>query len=139
MLRITSKLLLLAVVLNGCVSGQLVGKIPPIENDRFAIVHIVRPSGFAGCVGRITIQLDNMDLYYLACGEHLIIKVSAEKPVIVSETTSVVPDRFEFDPEVGKHYYFEHVCTVGACSLQKTNKYKFKKLVDGCKHIDLSS
>jgi hypothetical protein len=138
MLR-TFKLLLLAVVLNGCASGKLVGKIPSIENDRFAIVQIVRPSGLTGCVGRITIQLDHNDLYYLACGEHLIIKVSAEKPLIVSETTSVVPDHFEFNPEVGKQYYFEHVCTVGACSLQLTNKYKFKKLVDGCKHIDLSS
>jgi len=139
MIRIISKSLLLVVVLTGCAGGKLVGKVPSIENDRFAIVHIVRPSGFTGCVGRITIQLNNIDLYYLACGEHLIIKVSAEKPVIVSETTSVVPDHFEFNPEVGKHYYFEHLCRVGACSLHETNKYKFKKSVDGCKHIDLSS
>jgi len=43
--------LLLAVVLNGCVGGQLVGKIPSIENDRFAIVHIVRPSDLLVVLG----------------------------------------------------------------------------------------
>lgn len=139
MLRITSKLLLLAVILNGCAGGQLVGKVPSVENDKFAIVHILRPSGFAGCIGRITIQLDYNDFYYLACGEHLIIRVSSEQPIIISETTSVVPDHIEFYPENGKHYYFKHECMLGSCLLHETNRNTFKKKVHGSKLIDLSS
>jgi hypothetical protein len=35
--------------LSGCAAGKLVGKVPPIETDDFAIVHIARKAKWTGC------------------------------------------------------------------------------------------
>jgi hypothetical protein len=139
MIRITTGSLLLLMLSTGCARGKLVGTLPPIENDNYAVVHIVRPAKLSGCLGRITIQFNYRDLYQLACGEHLVFRVPAEKAVTISETTSVVPDHYELYPQISKHYYLEHDCNEWACRLHQTNNKSFRNLAHECRHIDLSS
>ena len=139
MQRIRFVLLILIVLISGCTGGRLVGEIPTIDRGKFATVHIVRPSKFSGCFERRTIQLNGKDFYYLACGEHIVFRVSAEEPLTISETTSVEQDYYELYPENGKHYYLHNECNGLTCRLEKTNKKIFRSLVNDCKHIDLNS
>jgi hypothetical protein len=125
---------LLVVFLSGC-AGRLVGKPPFIENYNFAIVHIARPSGYSGCGMRMTIQLDQTDFYWLACGEHIVFRVPANKLITISQTTSMSPDDIDIEPEKGKHYYFENDCNGWACWLQETSKGKFMRLIKGIKEV----
>lgn len=135
MLRMIIVLSLLVVFLSGCAAGKLVGIAPIIENDNFAIVHIARPSGFTGCGVRTTIQLNQTDFYWLACGEHIAFRVPANKPITISQTTSAQPDDIDIEPEKGKQYYFENNCNPWVCYLEETSKGKFMRLIEGIKEV----
>lgn len=135
MLRTITVLSLMVVFLNGCVAGQLVGKSPTVENDNFATVHIARPSGFAGCGVRMTIQLNHADFYELACGNHIAFRVPANKHVVVSQTTSTRPDHINLDPEQGKQYYLENDCNGFACWLAESSKSDFMNAANRCSEV----
>ncbi|QEM67290.1 hypothetical protein FO488_03400 [Geobacter sp. FeAm09] len=103
-----------------------------VDGDNFATVHIARPSGYSGCAVRMTIQLDNDDFYWLACGEHISFRVPADKQIIVSQTTSHVADHVEIDTDKGEEFFFENDCNGFACWLQEVKEARFTKLLNRC-------
>lgn len=122
------------ILLSGC-AGQLVGKVPDIANDNYATVHIARPSGFAGCGVRMTIQIDYTDFYYLACGDYIAFRVPSGKPVTISQTTSTMSDHIDIDADKGKNYYFENDCNGWACWLHEARENRFKSIAQKCNGI----
>ena len=133
------KNLLIAVLtfsLTGCGAGKLVGTPPVLDSDNYATVNIARPSGYAGCGVRMTIQIDYTDFYWLACGECLSFKVPSGKPITISQTSSTQPDHIEIEPEKGRNYFLENDCNGWACWLHEATQSKYKNVARGCKeHI----
>lgn len=131
MYRMLTILLPILIFLSGCAAGQLVGKIPIVENDNYASVHIARPSGYAGCGVRMTIQIDYKDFYELACGDYITFRVPADKPIILSQTTSISPDNITIVPVKGREYYLENDCNGWACWLSESTKSNFLNIMEG--------
>ncbi|UFS70601.1 hypothetical protein LPW11_00050 [Geomonas sp. RF6] len=124
--------LLMMTLLDGCGAGKLVGKVPVVERESFATVHIARPSGFIGCGVRTTIQIDHSDFYWLACGEHILFRVPAGKAIVVSQITSMRPDHVAIQPEVGKEYFLENDCNQFACWLAESPAATFDGVAARC-------
>ena len=135
-------LLLMAICLSGCFNtnlvGHMVGIIPVIENDDFAIVHVARPTDFISCGIFMNIQLNNKDFFMLACREQISFRVPANKTITISQTASSIPDYIDIYPEKGKEYYFENDCNHYACWLHQVSKDDFFKDAERCvKYIKL--
>jgi hypothetical protein len=135
MLRMIIKVAFLLVLLSGCAAGKLVGNPPIIENDNFATVHIARPFGYAGCGVRATITIDRSDFYWLACGEYISFRISANKDITISQTTSPIPDDIDIDPQKEKQYYLVYECGLWSCGLHQQNKFRFTDVASKCDKI----
>lgn len=122
-----------SLALSGC-AGELVGKVPVIDGDTFATVHIARPSGMIGCGVRTTIQLDHTNFYELACGDHIVFRVPLVEEMTMSQTTSMVADHIVLEPKKGKEYYFVNDCVpFGACWFGRQDRVQFLKYSDRCR------
>lgn len=130
-IKLSAKLLVLLVMLSGCAGGELVGKLPVIENY-FATVHIARPAGIIGCGVRTTIQLDYKDFYELACGDSITFMVPSEKPITISQTTSHIEDDIQIEPQAGKQYYFENDSNGWAFWLHEASESRFNEIAKRC-------
>jgi hypothetical protein len=135
MIRMTLALSFTLLMLSGCAAGKMVGIPPVITEDNFATIHIARPSGLAGCGVRTTLQINNRDFYWLACGEHIVFRVPAGDEVIVSQVTSMIPDDVFIDPKKGNTYYLENDCNGWACWLQRSSEARFNYLAQRCGEV----
>jgi len=104
-----------------------------VVDDNFATVHIARPDGFMGCGVNMKIQIDNSDFYGLACGVHISFNVPANKPITISQVSSISPDHIQITPEKGGTVYMVCDCIpyVG-CGLYEEEKSYFSEKVQKC-------
>lgn len=120
------------MVLGGCATGRMVGRMPQINNDNYATIHIARKAGWVGCGIRTNIQLNNIDFYWIACGERISFKVPSVEEIKISQTTSMSPDHIYLEPEKSKHYYFGNDCNGWICWFEEIPKSQYRSIADTC-------
>ena len=137
--------ILLLICLSGCAAiftagksepGTLIGEVPQVENNNFAIVHILRKAGHVGCKERWRLQIDDRDFYLLACGERIAFKAPAGKDIKISQVTTPIPDHLYLEPEKGKNYYIAGDCFFNYffiwCKFMDTNKSWYMDWAKDC-------
>ena len=104
-MRFTVAILAL-LIMTGCAHG-VIQPLPPVTGAA-AEITVIRPSGFVGCGVPLPVTVDGQDAYGIACGEHVVMTVSAGERIIgVKHWTWGVTDEntTAVDAAPGGRYY----------------------------------
>lgn len=119
------------IFLSGCAAG-IVGKIPHVDDNNSATVHIARKSGFMGCGNAFLIRLNDEDFIRINCGMKTHFKVPAGERIKVSSVSSLVSDDFYLVPVKRENYYFGMDCNFGACWFDKLRWEEYNSIAETC-------
>jgi hypothetical protein len=81
---------------------------------------------------RTTIQINNEDFYFLACGERNSFKISADEEITISQTTSMIPDHIFLQPKKGRDYFFANDCNGWVCWFELMEKGAYRSIAETC-------
>ena len=96
-------LIALALLIAGCATRGLVGKLPSVEQNQYAEVMIIRADSLRGA-STVTVSVDGNPLFGITKGDHTVFKMPAGDHSVGIDGSSVYDTARTFEP--GKKYYY---------------------------------